>query len=120
MQTKFGTEGNCYSACIASLLDMSLDEVPYFAEGAGQHDSGIFWERVFSFLEMNGYDIRFFDYDKHSISLEPDQFYIVAGKSPRGYMHGVIYKGNQLYHDPHPDNTGVIPQTIDYIFKTGN
>ncbi len=30
-QTTFGHPGgNCFSACVASLLEMSVDQVPYF------------------------------------------------------------------------------------------
>lgn len=33
-QTTFGFPGgNCFSACIASLLEMPLDDVPYFMHG---------------------------------------------------------------------------------------
>ena len=34
-QTKFGMEGNCFSACIASILGLSIEQVPEFTEEAG-------------------------------------------------------------------------------------
>ena len=31
-QTKFGKEGNCFAACIASVLDCEIDSVPFWAD----------------------------------------------------------------------------------------
>ncbi|MBK5647026.1 MAG: hypothetical protein I4N51_07905 [Acinetobacter sp.] len=38
--------------------------------------------------------------------------HLVAGISPRGHMHSVIYEHGQLWHDPHPEGGGVIPCQI--------
>lgn len=33
---------------------------------------------------------------------------LVAGKSPRGVMHQVVYRDGRLWHDPHPSRDGVL------------
>lgn len=44
-----------------------------------------------------------------------DEFYLVSGKCPRNKdgRHVCIYQNGKLYHDPHPDNTGIL--TEDYF-----
>jgi hypothetical protein len=32
----------------------------------------------------------------------------VAGKSPRGVMHQVLYRYGRLWHDPHPSRDGIL------------
>jgi hypothetical protein len=34
-------------------------------------------------------------------------YIIVSGMTPRGHMHAVVYKDGELFHDPHPDHTGL-------------
>lgn len=98
-QTFFGKEGNCMQACIASLLEMSLDEVPRFPI-TGQ------------FLAMarflNQFDIQPIGLPYERGIIPFDCHYIVWGKSERGLYHAVIYLGNNMVHDPHPDNTGLV------------
>ena len=43
-------------------------------------------------------------------------FFIVSGKSPRGYEHAVIYNFTGMVHDPHPASGGVEPKTILLIY----
>lgn len=86
--------GNCLQACIASILELSLDEVPHFsAEGP------YWWECLSEFLDRYG--------------LEPVQigttyrvtgYRILTGLSPRGnFLHSVVALGKNVVHDPHPD-----------------
>lgn len=47
-QTKFGDEGNCYQACLASILEIGIDEVPTFSSSSN-------WVReVQQWLEQRG------------------------------------------------------------------
>jgi hypothetical protein len=39
-QTTFGPNGNCFSACVASLLELPIDAVPFFmSAGDGWYNS---------------------------------------------------------------------------------
>ena len=31
-QTKYGLEGNCFAACIASLFDVGINEIPFLSD----------------------------------------------------------------------------------------
>ena len=45
-QTKFGyPEGNCLMACVASILEVGLDDLPdLFERCCIQREDGVFWE----------------------------------------------------------------------------
>jgi len=50
-----------------------------------------------------------------------DEFYIVSGQSPRNHKihHACIYQNGKLYHDPHPDGTGLVSEEyFEVIEKT--
>lgn len=49
--------------------------------------------------------------------LDTDEHYLVTGVSPRNknVNHVCIYKNGKLWHDPHPDSTGII--TEEYFQK---
>lgn len=102
MQTKagFGT-GNCYQACIASILHLDIDDVPVFATAGG----GWFRECLRWFMiEQKLYPMRITNIDNVGIE---GGFYIAGGPAARGLEHAVVYDCGKLAHDPHPDNTGI-------------
>jgi hypothetical protein len=116
--------GNCYAACIASLLEISITEVPnvevFF------HLDGLFWSDVMDkFLESKGWELfnnhkfaRMHPDDNRVTFIMPkgdvdamqlkDRYYLVSGKSARDVNHIVIYKNGYLAHDPHPSREGLI------------
>lgn len=99
------TRGNCWQTVLASLLDLPLDAVPHFVD---LHDrKGVdWWQFSINWLWYRGYEM--FRLNGH---LYNDEYYIVSGKSPRGdYYHVVIYQNGKLFHDPHPDGTGVLTE----------
>ena len=121
MQTKFGLGGNCQSATIATLLKKNIEEVPCFNDGIdlenlSKDEAGaIYQQNTRKWLQSVGYDILCFtDVDFFLNYLKG--YYLVAGQSPRGYCHSVIYKDGALWHDPHPEGGGVIPEFIDVIY----
>ena len=102
------TIGNCFAAVIASFLSCSIDEVPAIEDVM---DNGTTeWEVITQkFLNSKGY--LWCDLDGHRKG-----HYIVIGKSPRGFNHCCIYKDGKLWHDPHPDNTGLTTEEyFEYI-----
>lgn len=97
-QTMFGAPGgNCLSACVASLLSVPIDDVPYFF---GRKEWWTFFE---DWLHLRGhYPLRF------EPPFRPRGLYILSGKSPRGdWLHSVLARGEDVVHDPHPSRAGV-------------
>lgn len=118
-QTIFATDparkGNCVAACIATLLDLPLTRVPHFIEfGIAYGDSddvaevshgNNWWAMLLGFLAGKGWWVV--ELDKVA-DADPDEFVLVAGMSPRGVVHQVIYRAGRLWHDPHPSRDGVL------------
>jgi len=117
MQTLFydkdGT-GNYFEACIASIFEIDLKDVPNFH---GEKWFTDFWE----WLKVHGYtsygslcNEKIEDYEGGV-----DGYFIIVGESPRGKHikggHAVVYKNGKMVHDPHPDGTGVV--SIKYIMS---
>lgn len=110
--------GNCWSACIASILEVPIDDVPTFAA----HDD--WWERTQAWLKERGYGIypippQVIDaMGVHPAAL--DCWYIAAGRSPRGeFDHAVVASGQRIGHDPNPERTGLVGPIRDLcvLFK---
>jgi hypothetical protein len=99
-QTIFGApEGNCLPACIASLLELSIDDVPHF--GADNWlDTLTRWLAPRGFYPICA---------TLPTDWRPAGLYILAGKSPRGdFLHAVVARGDEIVHDPHPSRAGVL------------
>lgn len=91
--------GDCFSAVLASLLELDLSEVPRFCELDTDWGPEIAkWLKGFglAFVELVYSDIT------HEIRAELG-FHVVSGISPRGLRHCVIAYGQDLVFDPHPD-----------------
>ena len=102
-QTKFGRgEGNCWSACLASIFELHLDEVPSFK---GEN----WWLDTQRWVERHGYGfVEVVIEHPEGLELFGQSLWIASGKSPRGnFDHSVLYCGSTMIHDPHPDGTGL-------------
>jgi hypothetical protein len=97
------TRGNCWSAAIASLVEVSLSEVPNFVQ---DDDNGgeDWWDATMWWLDSRGLVMK-----RHYLDeVQPDEYYLVTGSSYRFDVgHAVIYRGWNLAHDPYPDGMGV-------------
>lgn len=94
--------GNCFAACLASLLDLPLWMVPPFEDMFARSD---WFPRVEDWLERL-FHLRLVRTDGHELAALPE-FYIGSGLSARGVRHSVIYRTGELAHDPHPSGAGV-------------
>lgn len=106
-----GSKGNCFQACIASLLGVPIHAVPEFSRSFYKD---CWMLDIQKWLEFYGLQLEDFtplvtraDPKPLDLSLQ-DYYYLVSGPSPRGdFGHCCIgYKG-KIIHDPHPDNTGL-------------
>lgn len=113
LQNQFGQNGNCWQTAVASVLELSLSEVPHFVEisdNGGEH----WWVHTQRFLNERGLYIE--PIDDH---LYEDELYFVSGPSPRGQelSHVVIYQNGKMVHDPHPDGTGVLEEKYFEVIR---
>jgi len=104
--------GNCFSACIASILELPLVEIPNFMQDGEEK----FDYHVEQFEKDFGIGIVDFDYTNQIESL-PDfiilmknRYLVATSPSPRNknYNHATVWYNGNLAHDPHPDKTGLL------------
>lgn len=138
MQTRFGQDpdgpGNCFSACVASVLECSLADLPDEAEIIRQlkveygsdwtswpnrYKWSKSWERLWAqtqeecrkrglfMLEVKG---------PFASELTNNVWCIISAQSPRGLPHSCVGRGLQIVHDPHPEGGGVEEADRTYIF----
>lgn len=118
-QTRFGNPGgNCFQAALASILELSLDDVPDFCNQN--------WEGNWAS------DLNDWLYDRGLFSLEIDLEHVdanwidwtiancyclasVASATTEGATHAVVYYKGRVIHDPHPSRAHMDskPLTID-------
>ena len=116
-QTKFGEEGNCLAACIASVLDFAIEDIPDFL----QNGPGEWFQMMNEWLSTMGLavicvpSISTDDYKCGNM----DFLHLIVGPSPRElkFPHCVLGRQGKIIHDPHPDNTGLLDGAWShYIF----
>lgn len=110
MQTKFGKDGNCFDACLATLLGLSLGSIDYFRGEDTWYADLQHWlaPQGLAYVEI---ELR----DPSPLYRFPAPVMAIAGgPSPRGVEggHAVIVelKGweKRVIHDPHPSNDGLL------------
>ncbi len=99
--------GNCLSACVASILGLSIDEVPNFIHLDDVHEEQ--WaERMGAWLAQFGLHAVHMPVDGEQLGdVAPDALYILCGRSVRDFEHAVVASGECVVHDPHPSRTGL-------------
>lgn len=115
--------GDCMRACIASLFDLPIAEVPHFLRDADGSPIK-FWDGVFDFCEARGFDYNP-QHKSHVNQLADhmDGYHIIGGPSPRGggILHAVVGRNGEIVFDPHPSKAGLAGDpsewTFDYLVK---
>lgn len=114
-----GLFGDCLSAVIASLLNLSVDDVPNFAQ-ITKNDPYDFWEEVQKFCHSKGYVYMASSKENLMISYSEhgDVYHAISGPSPRGVgvNHVVVGKNGRIVHDPHPSRAGLAGSESDWTF----
>jgi len=101
---------NCFQACLASMFEIALSEVPHFvADAATQEEQGILpafreWcsrRGVFPIdIPMQGLSLS--SVLENVQHLVPDAHYILSGGTVTGTQHAVVCCGGTIVHDPEP------------------
>ncbi len=115
-QTLFGEgTGNCLTACLASIMEVRIDEAPsaYVGDGSGFNEDLAHWERTLTQrMAAMGWEWAVWPGDSAAEVLTEGEYCILGGKSPRGDFHHAIVgrwvKGKiHMVHDPHPSSDEV-------------
>lgn len=112
-QTTFGEkEGNCFSACVATILEMPIDDVPFFMIPEGWWEFLLDWLKSLGYYALN-FQLEEFEDEYREAFMEQlgPGLGIMGGKSPRGdFDHAVVSNGYGMVHDPHPSRDGILTQ----------
>jgi len=118
-------KGDCFRACLATILDLPIAEVPHVVDG---DDGAFLWvKRTQEFLVPRGFfylETPHIDWSWLQRPYKP--IVIGCGKSPRGpWGHAVVGEltrdGFTLLHDPHPSHVGLAgpPETFGILMRFG-
>ena len=112
-QTTFGNgkngrePGNCFAACIASILEVPLTEVPNFCatpEWVKELNLWLF-PRGFFYVDF-----------RMAEDCPPEEvfcwagYHVISGDGPRGCRHSVVGRAGKIVHDPHPSGAGLLTE----------
>lgn len=98
--------GDCMRACVASILELPVDDVPHFLQEAGGHVVE-FYDLIEDFLDSRGIQVLWqHDLSYHWRPGDPSVYHLMSGPSPRhaGVGHCIVGRNGHPYFDPHPDN----------------
>lgn len=112
-QTVFDFEhGDCMRACVASIFELSIEEVPNFNEP----DSSHFEENLEEWC--NTQEIKAISITCDDENLLKDCWVIAIGQSPRSknkeYKHAIVWYNKKMVHDPYPNGIGIIGKPEAY------
>jgi len=110
-QTNFDSKkGDCFSACVASILELPLEAVPVFAQHPGE-----WFEYFLDWLSEQKMFAVMLSAKNTTWKLHDEVICIAGGKSPRGdWMHGVVWQGGKCIHDPHFSRDGIDGEPEDF------
>lgn len=114
LQTRFREPGgppagNCFAACLASLLECPIGDVPYTV---GLVD---WWSPIVDWLAERGFAPLHVPAQGFAAGAE-DLLCIAGGMGPRGIPHSVLWRRHKVVHDPHPSGGGLVGEPKDFVF----
>ncbi len=108
-----GINGDCLRACIASILETSIENIPHFLRSGSAKDCN---NELNLFLAKRGLFLLDVEYSGAKAILDANIlighacYHLIAGPSPRhkDLYHSVVGRNGDIIHDPHPsrDNLG--------------
>lgn len=104
---------NCMEACLATLFDAPLSAIPQLPFDANWVGAVRTWAKA------RGYGFVTIAVPDETVWRDAfsDGYLICAGQSARGRLHAVIYKDGELWHDPHPESSGIKSvEQVDFFY----
>lgn len=104
-------EGNCFAACVASILELGINDVP-------NYHSEEWFQQWNEWLKPRGLMLLTFAIQPGN-TWRPAGFSIIGAKSPRGdWIHAVVARDGQVVWDPHPQRDMGLGEWVDWtIFQ---
>lgn len=106
--------GNCFAACIASILEVPLEMVPWpTVDERGVDGWTAYMQRLSEWLACRGWAILDAPIPRPWCSADALEdsplIWIAGGLSPRGsFSHAVVCRWPNMIHDPHPSGDGIV------------
>lgn len=110
--------GNCFPTVIACLMDKdSPEDVIQIQMLYDMSEHKIQWDLILD-MWLNRLGWEWFRVDSHN-DIEKDQYYLVTGNTHRSKTttHVCIYKNGKLFHDPHPDQSGLTKERFIEVIR---
>ena len=102
-QTKLGDKGNCFQACLASILELDIDSIPVWEANCWQ-------EQVENWLEQFGIRMVVLNGPLDGA------IGIATGEGPRGRRHAVVWYKGCIIWDPYPSRAGLAEEPTEYCY----
>lgn len=118
-----GIWGDCHRAAVASVLELTLDDVPHFCEGGGSQETSTKRER--EWLATRGLvpisisinqDIALDDVLSFVERINPGIVFVLGGTSRTGCNHSVVCTNGKIAHDPGLDDPGIVGPCDDGFY----
>lgn len=111
-QTDFTTTtGDCFAACVASILELGIDEVPNFC---GLYSAETWEDHFDEWLEERGLYAVSVNIGEEFPSW--DFFWIVGGYMAGSRIkHSVVWRNDEMAHDPLPNGAGLDEKLQGYV-----
>lgn len=109
-QTRLGPRGNCLAACIASLIEVPIEDVDFSCADHPHTWDDVAREKLRPFgLSYIYAKVRREGGKGYPALWTGPTLCIAHGPSPRATDHAVVYdcRWKRHAHDPHPDNVGI-------------
>lgn len=122
--------GNCFNACLASVLEIELESIPSLMRTEENPDGLNWYQRYANWLQdTHGISILLVDAGLgYTLELPSGTYILVCGLSPRAteanqYYHSIVgqwlFKDGEYYvkyvHDPNPDGGWIVGEPTDMI-----
>lgn len=114
--------GNCLSACLASILEIPIEEVPVFSAMGDD-----WFKNLFEWLKSKNCEYHGCARGTWILHYTTgiDGYFIVNGLSPRAGIdgnsskmrHSVIFHKGKMVFDPHPSDAGLMSMDEAYMIE---
>jgi hypothetical protein len=115
-----GSYGDCFRACLASLLELPITAVPHIMDGNPDQDE--FNRRTSAFLKLHGLffmEIPIWDLREWMDACGIDDiWHTITGDSPNfaDTRHCVVGHNGRIAHDPAPSRKGLTGEREKWVY----